>query len=71
MRSLQGKCLGEISDSRREKEKENQEAKRAVTNKVASNPSQKVAPAGRPIWPKKIRLPATRHIGGKAKQRNV
>ena len=31
MRSLQGKCLGKISDSRREKEKENQEAKRAVT----------------------------------------
>ena len=27
MRSLQERCLGEMSDSRREKEKENQEAK--------------------------------------------
>ena len=50
MRSLQEKCLGEISDSRREKEKEKQEARRAVTNEVASNPFEKVAPAGRPIY---------------------
>ena len=69
MRSLQGKCLGEISDSRREKEKEKQEAKRAVTNKVASNPFEKVAPAGRPTWPTNIRTPTTRHIGEKAKER--
>ena len=54
MSSLQGRCLGAISDSRREKEKENQEAKRGVTNEVASNLSEKVAPAGRQIWPTKI-----------------
>ena len=44
-RSLQGKCLGETLDSRREKGKKNREAKRAVTNEVASNPFEKVAPA--------------------------
>ena len=33
MRSSQEKCQGGISDSRREKEKENQETKRAVNNK--------------------------------------
>ena len=43
MRSLRERCLGGISDSRREKEKENQQAKRAVTNEVASNPFEKVA----------------------------
>ena len=69
MRSLQGGCLGAISDSRRKKEKENQEAKRGVTNEVASNLSEKAAPAGRPIWPTKIDIPTTRHIGEKAKER--
>ena len=60
MRSLQGKCLGEFSDSIREKERENQEAKRQITNEVASNPFETVAPAGRST---------TRHIGEKAKER--
>ena len=69
MRSLQERCLGGISNSRREKEKENQQAKRAVTNEVASNPFEKVALAGRPIWPMNIRIPTTRHIGEKAKER--
>ena len=69
MRSLRERCLGGISDSRREKEKENRQAKRAVTNEVASNPFEKVALAGRPIWPAKIRIPTTRHIGEKAKER--
>ena len=36
MRSFQGRCLGEISDSKREKEKENQGTNGAVTNEVAS-----------------------------------
>ena len=65
-RLLRERCLGGIADSRREKEKENRQAKR-VTNKVASNPFEKVALAGRPIWPAKIRIPTTRHIGEKAK----
>ena len=69
MRLLREKCLGGISDSRREKEKENRQAKRTVTNEVASNPFEKVALAGRPIWPTKIRIPTTRHIGEKAKER--
>ena len=46
MRSSQEKCQGGISDSRREKEKENQETKRAVTNEVALNPSEKAVLAG-------------------------
>ena len=62
MRSLQGKCLGEISDSRRERKISKQKGQ-------SSNPSEKVAPAGRPIWPTKIKLPRTRHIGEKAKER--
>ena len=69
MRSLRERCLGGISDSRREKEKENQQAKRAVTNEVASHPFEKVALAGRPIGPTKIRIPTTRHSGEKAKER--
>ena len=47
------KCQGGISDSKREKEKENQETKRAVTHEVASNPFEKAVLAGRPIWPMK------------------
>ena len=71
MRSSQGRCLGAISDSRREKEKEkeNQDIKRGVTNEVASNLSEEVVPAGRPIWPTKIRIPTTSHTGEKAKER--
>ena len=69
MRSLRERCLGGISDSRREKEKENRQAERAVANKVASNPFEKVALAGRPIWPAKIRIPTSRQIGEKAKER--
>ena len=60
--------LGGISDSRREKEKEHRQAKRAVTNEVASNPFEKVALAGRPIWPAKTRIHTTSHIGEKAKE---
>ena len=73
MRSLRERCLGEISDSRREKEKENLQAKRAVTNEVASNPFEKVALAGRPMWPVKIRIPTTRHIGDRkeGKERKI
>ena len=41
MRSLRERCLGGISDLRKDKEKENQQAKRAVTNEVASNPSKR------------------------------
>ena len=37
MRSLQERCLGEISDSRREAERENQEANRGVTNEGKAN----------------------------------
>ena len=54
LRSLQARCLGAISDSRREEEKDNQEAERGVTNL-----SENVAPAGRPIWPTKTRIPTT------------
>ena len=61
--------VGGISGSRREKEREHRQAKRAVTNEVASNPFEKVALARRPIWPTKIRIPTTRHIGEKAKER--
>ena len=62
MLSLQGECLGGISNSRREKEKENPVPKRAVTDEVASNPFEEAAPAGRPIlWPTKIRIPTTWH----------
>ena len=68
MRSLREKCLGGIPNSRRETEKENQQATRAVTNEVASNPFEKVALAGRPIWPMNIRIPTTRHIGEKARK---
>ena len=46
----------------REKEKERQQAKRAVINEVASNPFEKVALAGRPIWPKKNGIPTTRRV---------
>ena len=49
VRSLQGRCLSAVSNSRRGKEKENREAKRAVTGKVASNAFEKVAQAGRLI----------------------
>ena len=45
MRSWQGKCLGKISDSRREKEKENQEAKGQSPTRWL--PFEKVAPARR------------------------
>ena len=69
MRSLRERCLGRISDSRREKEKENQQARRAVTNEVASNPFGKAVLAGRPMWPTNIRIPTTRHIWEKAKER--
>ena len=37
------KCQGGISNSKREKEKRHQETKRAVTNKVASNPFDNMA----------------------------
>ena len=69
MRSLQERCLGGISNSSREKEKENQQAKWEVTSEVASNPFEKVALAGRPIWPMNIRIPTTRRIGEKVKER--
>ena len=36
---------------------------------MASNLSEKVAPAGRPIWRTKIRIPTTRHIRENAKER--
>ena len=68
MRSLQEKCQGGISDSRREKEKENQETKRAVANEVALHPSEKAVLAGRPIWPMKTMIPTTRHIGEKERR---
>ena len=67
MRLLVDSCLGGISGSRREKE--HRQAKRAVTNEVASNPFEKVALAGRPIWPMRTMIPTTRHIGEKAKER--
>ena len=69
MRSLRERCLGGISGSRREQDKEKRQAKRAVTHEAASNPFEKVALAGRPIWPTKIRIPTTRHTGKKAKER--
>ena len=47
-----------ISDSKREKEKENQETKRAVTNEVASNPFEKAVLAGRPILPMRTMIEA-------------
>ena len=53
---------GGTSSSRREKEKENQETKRAVTNEVAP-PSEKAVLAERQIWPTKTMIPTTRHIG--------
>ena len=53
MRSLRERCLGDFRFNKK-KEKEHQQAKRAVTNEVASNPFEKVALAGRPIWPTKI-----------------
>ena len=66
---IQEKCRGGTSSSRREKEKEHQETKRAVTSKVALNPSEKAVLAERPIWPTKTMIPTTRHIGEKAKVR--
>ena len=43
--------------------------KRAVTNEVALNPSEKAVLAGRPIWSMRTMIPTTRHIGEKAKER--
>ena len=63
------KVSGRNLKFKKRKAKGNQEAKRAVTNEVASNLFAKAAPAGRPIWPTKIRIPTTRHTGEKAKER--
>ena len=52
-------ALGDMSDPRREAEKENQEAK----GESPTRWFQTVAPAGRPIWQMKMRIPTPGVLG--------